>query len=79
VFTTDPTTNRSGPKAGYRPGVILAFLCIAQFAVFVNVSSVNLALPSIQDSLGMSDVSLNYIVTAYATVLGGFLVLGGRR
>lgn len=62
----------------YRPGVILAFVCLAQFMVFLGVSSVNLALPSIRDSLGMSDVSLNYIVTAYATVLGGFLLLGGR-
>jgi MFS family permease len=34
--------------------------------------------PSIQRGLHMSDVSLNYIVTAYATVLGGFLLLGGR-
>jgi EmrB/QacA subfamily drug resistance transporter len=46
--------------------------------VFVDVSVVNLALPSIQRSLEMSDVSLNYIVTAYGTVLGGFLLLGGR-
>jgi EmrB/QacA subfamily drug resistance transporter len=58
--------------------VILAFLCLGQFMVFLDLSIVNLALPSIQDGLGMSDVSLNYIVTAYATVLGGFLLLGGR-
>ncbi|MFC8001210.1 MULTISPECIES: MFS transporter [Streptomyces] len=51
---------------------------MGQFMVFTDVSIVNLALPSIQDGLGMSDVSLNYIVTAYATVLGGFLLLGGR-
>jgi EmrB/QacA subfamily drug resistance transporter len=58
--------------------VILAFLCLGQFMVFLDLSIVNLALPSIQDGLGMSDVSLNYVVTAYATVLGGFLLLGGR-
>jgi EmrB/QacA subfamily drug resistance transporter len=46
--------------------------------VFIDVSIVNLALPSIRDGLAMSDVSLNYVVTAYATVLGGFLLLGGR-
>ncbi|MGP3974060.1 MFS transporter [Streptomyces sp. 8N114] len=51
---------------------------MAQFMVFLDVSIVNLALPSIQDGLGMSDVSLEYIVTAYSTVLGGFLMLGGR-
>ncbi len=51
---------------------------MGQFMVFTDVSIVNLALPSIQEGLGMSEVSLNYIVTAYATVLGGFLLLGGR-
>ncbi|MFK8910576.1 MFS transporter [Streptomyces sp. YS-3] len=69
---------RSGPGAGFKPGAILAFVCLGQFMVFIDVSIVNLALPSIQDGLDMSDVSLNYIVTAYSTVLGGFLLLGGR-
>ena len=46
--------------------------------VFVNVSSVNLALLSTQHGFGMSDVGPDYIVTAYATVLGGFLLLGAR-
>src|SRR5882757_3977598 len=63
---------------GVGPNGVLAFVCVAQFMVFVDVSVVNLALPSIQRSLEMSDVSLNYIVTAYGTVLGGFLLLGGR-
>ena len=62
----------------FSPAAILAFVCMAQFMVFIDVSIVNLALPSIQDGLDMSDVSLNYIVTAYATALGGFLLLGGR-
>ncbi|MCF3131250.1 MFS transporter [Streptomyces olivochromogenes] len=74
----DSTTSRSGLGAGFNPGAILAFVCMGQFMVFTDVSIVNLALPSIQDGLDMSDVSLNYIVTAYATVLGGFLLLGGR-
>ncbi|MDI3422587.1 MFS transporter [Streptomyces luteolus] len=74
----DSATSRSGPGAGFSPGVILAFVCMGQFMVFTDVSIVNLALPSIQDGLGMTDVSLNYIVTAYATMLGGFLLFGGR-
>lgn len=74
----DSTTSRSGLGAGFNPGVILAFVCMGQFMVFTDVSIVNLALPSIQNGLGMTDVSLNYIVTAYATMLGGFLLLGGR-
>lgn len=72
------TKNRSGPRAGSSLGAVLTFVCLGQFMVFIDVSIVNLGLPSIQQALGMSDVSLNYVVTAYATVLGGFLLLGGR-
>jgi EmrB/QacA subfamily drug resistance transporter len=74
----DTTESRSGSQSRFNPGVILAFVCLAQFMVYIDVSIVNLALPSIQHGLGMSDVSLGYVVTAYATVLGGFLLLGGR-
>jgi Major Facilitator Superfamily len=72
------TIARSRPKAGVNPGTILAFICVGQFMVFMDVSIVNLALPSIQRGLGMSAVSLNYVITAYSTVLGGLLLLGGR-
>jgi EmrB/QacA subfamily drug resistance transporter len=77
-MVVDSAVERPGSEKGFSPGSILAFVSLAQFMVFLGVSSVNLALPSIQDDLGMSDVSLNYVVTAYATVLGGFLLLGGR-
>ncbi|MGC0419904.1 MFS transporter [Embleya sp. AB8] len=72
----DSAASRAKPGVG--TGAILAFLCLGQFMVFLDVSIVNLALPSIKDGLDMSEVSQNYIVTAYGTVLGGFLLLGGR-
>ena len=72
------TTSRPGPRSIAGTGAILAFVCMGQFMVFIDVSIVNLALPSIQRSLGISSVSLNYVITAYATVLGGFLLLSGR-
>jgi len=71
-------TEGAGGGRRYKPGAILAFVCLGQFMVFIDVSIVNLALPSIQRGLHMSNVDLNYVVTAYATVLGGFLLLGGR-
>ncbi|HEX2315207.1 MAG TPA: MFS transporter [Thermomonospora sp.] len=71
-------TDSAARKPGHRLGLVLTFLCLGQFMVFLDVSIVNLALPSIQDGLGMSDVSLEYVVTAYGTVLGGFLLLSGR-
>ncbi len=74
MTAADPTTTRAGGS----PGIILAFLSLAPCMVFIDASIVNLALPSIQDGLDMTDVSLNYVVTAYSTVLGGFLLLSGR-
>jgi EmrB/QacA subfamily drug resistance transporter len=46
--------------------------------VYLDVTIVNVALPSIQRSLHMTEGDLQYVVTAYGTVLGGFLLLGGR-
>jgi EmrB/QacA subfamily drug resistance transporter len=76
--TRSPRSTTPRPDQRGRPGTILAFTCLAQFLVFLAISVVNLALPSIQRDLGMSDVSVGYVVTAYTTVLGGFLLLGGR-
>ncbi|WUH89100.1 MFS transporter [Streptomyces sp. NBC_00433] len=71
---------RRSPRAPVttRPGLILAFLCVVQSMVYLDVTIVNVALPSIQGSLDMADGDLQYVVTAYGTVLGGFLLLGGR-
>jgi EmrB/QacA subfamily drug resistance transporter len=65
-------------RAAGRPGLILAFLCIAGFMTFLDVSIVNVALPAIERDLGISESYLQYVVTGYGTVLGGFLLLGGR-
>ncbi|MEE4546553.1 MFS transporter [Streptomyces sp. V4-01] len=64
------------PAAG--PGLILAFLCVVQSMVYLDLTIVNVALPSIQADLRMRDGDLQFVVTAYGTVLGGFLMLGGR-
>jgi EmrB/QacA subfamily drug resistance transporter len=56
----------------------LALLCAVQFMVVLDVSIVNIALPSIQVDLGFSQESLQWVLSAYALVFGGFLLLGGR-
>jgi EmrB/QacA subfamily drug resistance transporter len=61
-----------------RKGAILALACTAQFMVILDVAVVNVALPSIQLDLGMSQSALQWVVTAYGLLLGGFLLLGGR-
>jgi EmrB/QacA subfamily drug resistance transporter len=51
---------------------------MAQFMVILDATIVNVALPSIQKDLGLSEANLQWIVNAYALVFGGFLLLGGR-
>lgn len=58
--------------------IILALLALAQFMVILDVSIVNVALPSISRSLDFMPSALQWVVTAYALTFGGFLLLGGR-
>src|ERR671910_2876738 len=67
------TTARTGTKS-----VILALTCAAQFMVVLDVAIVNVALPSIQRDLGVSQSTLQWVVIAYGLMLGGFLLFGGR-
>lgn len=61
-----------------RTGWLLAVCCAAQFMVILDLSIVNVALPSIQLDLGFSPPELQWIVDAYAITFAGFLMLGGR-
>jgi EmrB/QacA subfamily drug resistance transporter len=56
----------------------LALVCAAFFMTILDVSIVNVALPSIARDLQFSRENLQWVVTAYAITFGGFLLLGGR-
>ena len=56
----------------------LALIVTAQFMVILDVAIVNVALPSIKADLGFSQTSLQWVVSAYAILFGGVLLLGGR-
>jgi EmrB/QacA subfamily drug resistance transporter len=56
----------------------LALIVVAQFMVVLDVAIVNVALPSIKTDLHFSEVDLQWVITAYSIVFGGFLLLGGR-
>src|SRR5499433_1903583 len=56
----------------------LVLLVAAQFMVVLDVAIVNVALPSIKTDLHFSQESLQWVVTAYAILFGGVLLLGGR-
>jgi EmrB/QacA subfamily drug resistance transporter len=60
------------------PWVVLVLICLAQFMVVLDATIVNVALPSIQTDLHLSEANLQWLVNAYALVFGGFLLLGGR-
>jgi EmrB/QacA subfamily drug resistance transporter len=60
------------------PWVVLVLICVAQFMVILDATIVNVALPSIQKDLNLSEGNLQWIVNAYTLVFGGFLLLGGR-
>ncbi len=61
-----------------RKRIILALCCVAQFMVILDLSIVNVALPSIQVGLHFSSADLQWVVNAYAIVFAGFLMLAGR-
>ena len=56
----------------------LALIVTAQFMVILDVAIVNVALPSIKVDLGFSQESLQWVISAYAIMFGGALLLGGR-
>jgi EmrB/QacA subfamily drug resistance transporter len=56
----------------------LALIVTAQFMVILDVAIVNVALPSIKSDLGFSETNLQWVITAYAIMFGGVLLLGGR-
>lgn len=58
--------------------VILALLALAQFMVVLDVTVVNVALPSMARALHFASSNLQWVVTAYTLTFGGFLLLGGR-
>ena len=75
---SDVAVNRSPAQGHVNPWLVLVLVCMAQFMVILDATIVNVALPSIQADLDMSDADLQWIVNAYTLVFGGFLLLGGR-
>jgi EmrB/QacA subfamily drug resistance transporter len=56
----------------------LYVLCLGDLMIVLDMTVVNVALPSIRDDLGFSQTSLAWVVNAYILTFGGFLLLGGR-
>lgn len=57
---------------------LLAILCLAQFILILDVAVVAVAVPSIQNDLGVASADAQWVSTAYALAFGGFLIVAGR-
>jgi EmrB/QacA subfamily drug resistance transporter len=73
-----PVAAAGPPRLSTRSLWILVVCCVAQFMVILDLSIVNVALPSIQSSLNFSSENLQWVVDGYAIAFAGFLMLGGR-
>ena len=62
----------------HNPWLTVTIVCIAQLMVVLDATVVNVALPSIQRSLHITNGDLQWVVNAYTLTFGGFLLLGGR-
>ncbi|MFC8985535.1 MFS transporter [Streptomyces sp. NPDC014603] len=69
-----PRRRRTAPPAW----MVVALACAGQFLVVLDVSVVNVALPSMRTGLGLSEQGLQWVVNAYAIAFAGFMLLGGR-
>ncbi len=60
------------------PWMVLLVLAIAEFAVLLDITIVNVALPHIAVGLKFAESNLQWVISAYTLMFGGFLLLGGR-
>ena len=77
---TDRITRRGVPPATTtRHGwLLLALLCAAEFVTILDFSIATVALPAIDDDLGLSASALPWVINAYGVAIAGLLLLGGR-
>lgn len=71
-------TTRTPARSAPPTWLVVALACAGQFLVVLDVSVVNVALPSMRTDLGLSAPGLQWVVNAYAIAFAGFMLLGGR-
>lgn len=73
-----PSAHVRGAPAGHRSWSLLVLMSVAQFMVILDITVVNIALPSIGRALRFAPADLQWVVSAYVLVTGGLTLLGGR-
>jgi EmrB/QacA subfamily drug resistance transporter len=77
TLTIEATRTQSAHDE-HRRGITLAVVLCAQLMIVLDMTVVNIALPSMQTGLHLSATSLSWVLNAYALTFGGLLLLGGR-
>src|SRR5690242_5192205 len=65
-------------KSGNRRWLALAVIAVSQLLIVLDATIVNIALPTAQTALHISDADRQWMITAYTLAFGGLLLLGGR-
>src|SRR3954469_14578077 len=73
--TTGTPVLDDSARRSVAPWMVLLLTCVGQFMVVLDISIVNVALPSIQTDLGFSASGLQWVVNAYTLTFAGFLLL----
>jgi EmrB/QacA subfamily drug resistance transporter len=78
--TPHGSSHRHAPEraTGERNGLLLAVLLVAQLMVILDITAVNIALPSLASDLHLSGSSISWTITSYSLVFGSLLLFGGR-
>lgn len=76
VDVSTPTRRAGGTRT--RTWAVVLAACTGQFLVVLDVSVVNVALPSMRTDLGLSTAGLQWVLNAYSIAFAGFMLLGGR-
>ncbi|MYV69200.1 MFS transporter, partial [Streptomyces sp. SID2131] len=71
-------TSPAPPVPAARAWAVVLVACAGQFLVVLDVSVVNVALPSLRADLGLSALGLQWVLNAYSIAFAGFMLLGGR-
>jgi EmrB/QacA subfamily drug resistance transporter len=71
-------TTQTQPQSDRNRWIALYVLCAGMLMIVLDITVVNVALPSIKDDLGFSQSSLAWVVNAYLITFGGLLLLAGR-
>src|SRR4051812_44115669 len=78
--TPNPRPRHDDPvaHAGRAGGVLLGVILVAQLMVILDITAVNIAMPSIASELQLSGSSISWTITSYSLIFGSLLLFGGR-